>query len=93
LEFESNVQGDMPHARFVSPKEAASWLLINEHELPTELREFEEGEESSVSRKGYRRLERTYGGESGFFINPETSREPNFQSPFSLRPVRAIIQL
>ena len=29
----------------------------------------------------------------GFFMNPETSREPNFESAFSLRSVRAIIQL
>jgi hypothetical protein len=84
------------------------WLLVNEHELPTELREFEEGEESSASRKGYRRLERSYPkvrvrqrptvmndmAESlGFFLNPETSREPKFESPFSLRSIRAIIQL
>ena len=29
----------------------------------------------------------------GFFLNPETSREPNFESAFLLRSIRAIIQL
>jgi hypothetical protein len=69
---------------------------------------FRTGKEASASRKGYRPLERSYpkvrdeaapdGNQHmveslGFFMNPETSREPNFESAFSLRSVRAIIQL
>jgi hypothetical protein len=37
VEHTSQWQGSTPSARFVSAKEAASWLLANEHELPGEL--------------------------------------------------------
>ena len=37
LEFQSGVQGERDHAEWVSPEEAARWLLFNEHEIPAEL--------------------------------------------------------
>lgn len=33
----SCIQGDCDEAYFVSPKDAAKWLLLNEHELPDDL--------------------------------------------------------
>ena len=38
---ESQWQGSLPSARFVSDKEAAAWLSLNEHELPADLEEHE----------------------------------------------------
>lgn len=42
VEHTSQWQGSMPHAEWVSPQDAARWLLLNEHELPDELTEYEE---------------------------------------------------
>lgn len=36
---ESQWQGSLPHASFVSRQEAARWLLNNEHALPDDLAE------------------------------------------------------
>ena len=37
LAHESNVQGEGARAEFVTPEEAAAWLLLNEHKLPEDL--------------------------------------------------------
>ena len=37
VEHESAWQGSTPRAEWVSPEEAARWLLANEHEVPAEL--------------------------------------------------------
>lgn len=37
IEHTSQWQGSTPSARFVSPEEAATWLLANEHDLPEAL--------------------------------------------------------
>ena len=39
LERTSNYQGDTPTAEWIDNREAARWLLLNEHELPEELQE------------------------------------------------------
>lgn len=38
----SQCQGSTPHAEWVSPQEAARWLLQNNHKLPEDLAEFED---------------------------------------------------
>ena len=38
----SCVQGQGDHAEFITDEEAASWLLINDHELPESLKQYEE---------------------------------------------------
>lgn len=38
----SQWQGSTPHAEWVSPEEAARWLLLNEEELPADLEQYEE---------------------------------------------------
>jgi hypothetical protein len=42
LECWSGWQGSMPHAEWVSPQEAARWLLLNDEELPEDLAALEE---------------------------------------------------
>ena len=42
LVHSSQWEGSHPHAEFVSPQEAARWLLHNEHELPADLAPLEE---------------------------------------------------
>lgn len=37
----SNWQGSVPSARFIEPKEAAKWLILNDEELPEDLQQFE----------------------------------------------------
>ena len=37
VEHCSRVQGQMDHAEWVSPEEAARWLLLNEYDIPEEL--------------------------------------------------------
>ena len=37
----SNVQGSQDEMEILSPREAAAWLLLNDHELPDDLRELE----------------------------------------------------
>lgn len=37
VEHTSQWQGSTPHAFFVTPEEAARWLLSNEHDLPADL--------------------------------------------------------
>lgn len=39
---DSQYQGSQPHAEWVSPQEAARWLLLMEYELPEDLQQFEE---------------------------------------------------
>jgi hypothetical protein len=41
VEHTSQWQGSTPHAEWVSPEEAARWLLQNDHELPADLQELE----------------------------------------------------
>lgn len=38
----SQWQGTTPHAEWVSPQEAARWLLLMGHDLPEDLREYED---------------------------------------------------
>ena len=38
LEYESQWQGSLPSAEFISNEDAARWLLNNEHELPEDLK-------------------------------------------------------
>lgn len=38
----SRVQGQCDHAEWVSPEEAARWLLLNNHELPDDLQKYSE---------------------------------------------------
>ncbi len=38
----SQWQGSTPHAEWVSPQEAARWLIHNEEELPDDLKQCEE---------------------------------------------------
>lgn len=42
LEHSSQRQGSMPHAEWLSPQDAARWLLHNDHELPQGLEHFAE---------------------------------------------------
>jgi hypothetical protein len=37
VEYESRVQGQGDHAEWISPQEAARWLLLNKSELPDDL--------------------------------------------------------
>jgi hypothetical protein len=37
IEYCSRYDGERDHAEWVSPEEAARWLLLNEHEVPEEL--------------------------------------------------------
>jgi hypothetical protein len=39
VEHTSQWEGSTPHAEWVSPQEAARWLLLNEREVPAELAE------------------------------------------------------
>jgi len=39
LEHRSRIQGEHNDAEFLTPKEAAAWLLHNEHEIPEDLKE------------------------------------------------------
>lgn len=38
IESESQWQGSRPSARLVTPEEAVRWLLVNDHELPGDLK-------------------------------------------------------
>ena len=38
----SQWQGSTPHAEWVSPQEAARWLMMNDDSLPEELEKYEE---------------------------------------------------
>jgi hypothetical protein len=40
VEHVSQWQGSTPHAEWVSPQEAARWLLANEEELPEDLKQY-----------------------------------------------------
>lgn len=42
IECWSQWQGTTPHAEWLSPEEAARWLLRNNETLPTDLAEYEE---------------------------------------------------
>lgn len=42
LEHWSQWQGSTPSASWVTPEEAATWLLHNEHDLPQELQELQD---------------------------------------------------
>lgn len=37
----SNIQGSQDEMEILSPREAAAWLLLNDHDLPDDLRELE----------------------------------------------------
>ena len=37
---ESQWQGSLPHAEWVSGQEAARWLMLMEHELPDDIQQF-----------------------------------------------------
>lgn len=37
----SNVQGSQDEMEILSPREAAAWLLLNDHDLPDDLRDLE----------------------------------------------------
>jgi len=39
----SNIQGSQDEMEILSPREAAAWLLLNDHDLPDDLRELEGG--------------------------------------------------
>ncbi len=42
IEHNSNWQGEDSHVEWVSPEEAARWLLYNEYELPDDLQQYAE---------------------------------------------------
>lgn len=42
IEHTSQWQGSLPHVEWVSPEEAARWLLLMEHELPADLQKIAE---------------------------------------------------
>lgn len=42
VEHDSNYQGSTSHAEWVSPQEAVRWLIINNHEIPDDLKQYEE---------------------------------------------------
>lgn len=42
IEFWSQWQGSTPACRYVSDEDAATWLLHNDHELPEDLKKFED---------------------------------------------------
>ena len=42
IEHSSNFQGSQPHAEWVSPQEAARWLMLMEYELPGDLQQYAE---------------------------------------------------
>ena len=50
LEHTSQWQGSRPRAEWVSPEAAARWLILNDHELPTELERHREEIEESDGR-------------------------------------------
>ena len=50
-------------------------------------------EQACPDRRSDRWWRRIAGTSVWVFLNPEASREPNFESAFSLRSVRAVIQL
>lgn len=39
---ESQWQGSTPHAEWVSPQEAARWLTLMNHDLPTDLEQYQD---------------------------------------------------
>lgn len=39
IESTSQYQGSNPGAEWISPEEAARWLMINDHEIPEDLKE------------------------------------------------------
>lgn len=41
IENFSQWQGSSPSAEWVSPQEATRWLILNEHELPDDLKQYE----------------------------------------------------
>jgi hypothetical protein len=41
IEYESRVEGQRSHVEWVSPEEAARWLILNEKELPEDLKPLE----------------------------------------------------
>jgi len=42
IESYSQWQGSNPEAKFVTPKKAAAWLILNKKELPEDLKRFQE---------------------------------------------------
>jgi hypothetical protein len=42
IEYTSQWQGSTPHAEFVSPEEAARWLILNGDDLPEDLKPYED---------------------------------------------------
>ena len=42
IQYESRVQGERDRCEWVSPERAAAWLLLNEEELPDDLKQLEE---------------------------------------------------
>lgn len=42
IEYTSQWQGSTPRAELISPQEAVRWLLLNEAELPKDLKRYEE---------------------------------------------------
>ena len=42
IEWTSQWEGKLPSARWMTPEEAACWILAQEGELPEELRQYEE---------------------------------------------------
>lgn len=40
VEHNSQWQGSTPHVEWVSPQEAARWLMLMEHELPEDLQQY-----------------------------------------------------
>jgi hypothetical protein len=41
VERSSQIQGHTSYAEFLTDEQATRWLLVNEHELPDELKEYE----------------------------------------------------
>jgi len=42
VHYSSNWQGSRDHVEWISPEAAARWLLVNERELPEDLKKYEE---------------------------------------------------
>jgi hypothetical protein len=42
IEHSSQWQGSQPHVEWVSPQEAARWLLLMGHDLPEDLEQYED---------------------------------------------------
>jgi hypothetical protein len=38
IEYSTRVQGELAHVEWISPERAAAWLVLNEQELPEDLR-------------------------------------------------------